>query len=157
MITIRKALPHDAIFIAGYAGRMLEFNLPEWRAPEKDVMIQADINHLKRALQADDTNDAVFIAEDDLKNQLGFLRVNMQEDYFTGEQHAHVNDIVVKGTAEGNGIGKMLLQKADDWAKEKKARWITLNVFNGNHRAKSVYEKAGYEIEWLKYLKVLNK
>lgn len=77
----------------------------------------------------------------------------MQEDYFTGEQHAHVNDIVVTAEAEGKGAGKLLLAKADEWAKQKNARWITLNVFDENFRARKVYEKAGYNIEWIKYLK----
>jgi len=153
MITIRKASPNDASFIAQHAHRMLDFKLPGWRANEKDEMVKADINHLTKALQNNDENDAMFIAEDESRTPLGFLRVNMQEDYFTGEQHAHVNDIVVAAEAEGKGAGKLLLAKADEWAKEKNARWITLNVFDENFRARNVYEKAGYKIEWIKYLK----
>lgn len=156
MITIRKAVASDAMFIAQHAHRMLDFNLPAWRAEEKDIMVKADINHLTKALQANDENDAMFIAEDESKNALGFVRVNMQTDYFTGEQHAHVNDIVVTAEAEGKGVGKLLLAKADEWAKEKNARWITLNVFDENLRARKVYEKAGYKIELIKYLKELN-
>ncbi|MEP6682643.1 MAG: GNAT family N-acetyltransferase [Parafilimonas sp.] len=153
MITIRKAIPEDAIFIAAHAHRMLDFKLPGWRANEKDIMVQADINHLTKVLQTNDENSSMFIAEDESKTPLGFLRVNMQEDYFTGEQHAHVNDIVVTADAEGKGAGKLLLAKADEWAKQKNARWITLNVFDENFRARKVYEKAGYNIEWIKYLK----
>jgi ribosomal protein S18 acetylase RimI-like enzyme len=156
MITIRKALPADAAFIAEHAHRMLDFKLPDWRANEKDIMVKADINHLTKALQADDKNDAMFIAEDELNNSLGFVRVNMQTDYFTGEDHAHVNDIVVIAEAEGKGAGKLLLAKADEWTKGKNVRWITLNVFDENFRARNVYEKAGYKIEWIKYLKELS-
>jgi len=152
---IRKAMPEDALFIAQHAHCMLDFKLPDWRANEKDIMVKADINHLTKALQASDENDAMFIAEDESNKPLGFVRVNMQTDYFTGEEHAHVNDIVVTKDAEGKGAGKLLLAKADEWAKEKNARWITLNVFDENFRARKVYEKAGYKIEWIKYLKVL--
>ena len=152
---IRKAMPEDAPFIAQHAHRMLDFKLPDWRANEKDIMVKADINHLTKALQASDENDAMFIAEDESNKPLGFVRVNMQTDYFTGEEHAHVNDIVITKDAEGKGAGKLLLAKADEWAKEKNARWITLNVFDENFRARKVYEKAGYKIEWIKYLKVL--
>jgi ribosomal protein S18 acetylase RimI-like enzyme len=155
MISIRKASPEDEGFIAQHAYRMLDFNLPEWRANEKDKMVNADINHLTTVLQTDDENDSIFIAEDESNNPLGFVRVNMQTDYFTGEQHAHVNDIIVTAETEGKGVGKLLLQKADEWAKQKNARWITLNVFNENSRARNVYEKAGYKIEWIKYLKEL--
>ena len=66
---IRKALPEDAAFIAAHAHRMLDFKLPDWRANEKDNMVNADINHLTKALQTDDENDAMFIAEDESKNR----------------------------------------------------------------------------------------
>jgi ribosomal protein S18 acetylase RimI-like enzyme len=153
MLTIRKATPEDAAFIAAHAHRMLDFKLPDWRVNEKEVMIKADINHLTKALQNNDEDDSIFIAEDESNNPLGFIRVNMQTDYFTGEQHAHVNDIVVTAEAEGKGAGKLLLKKADEWAKDKNARWITLNVFETNLHARNLYEKAGYKIEWIKYLK----
>jgi ribosomal protein S18 acetylase RimI-like enzyme len=155
MITIREALPADASFIAQHAHRMLDFKLPEWRRQEKPEMIQADIHHITKALEAADANDCIFIAEDETGKPVGFVRVNIQADYYTGEQHAHVNDIVVAAEAEGKGVGKLLLEKADAWAKDKQARWITLNVFNENFRARAVYEKAGYKIEWIKYLKNL--
>jgi ribosomal protein S18 acetylase RimI-like enzyme len=95
------------------------------------------------------------MAVDENGESCGFIRVLMQTDYYTSELHAHVGDIVVNAAFEGKGIGKLLLAKADAWAKENKARWITLNVFEGNIRARSVYEKAGYKVEWIKYLKEL--
>jgi GNAT superfamily N-acetyltransferase len=155
MATIRKALPEDAAFIAEHAHRLLDFELPGWRVKEKNEMVKADIGHILKALQADNENDCLFIAEDAAGKPMGFLRVVMLADYYTGEQHAHVNDIVVTAEAEGKGIGKLLLEKADEWARDNHARWITLNVFNDNLRARAVYEKAGYKIEWIKYLKTL--
>ena len=155
MITIRKALPTDADFIASHAHRLLNFDLPGWRANEKDKMIQADIQHITKALLRDDPEDCIFIAIDTENKACGFVRVVLQRDYYTGEKHAHVNDIVVTREAEGRGIGKLLLQKADEWATVNKARWITLNVFEENRHARVVYEKQGYHIEWIKYLKQL--
>ena len=154
-MTIRKALPGDADFIALHAHRLLNFPLPGWRVNEKDKMIQADIEHITKALLKDDPEDCIFIAIDAEKRACGFMRVALQKDYYTGEKHAHVNDIVVTTESEGKGVGKLLLQKADEWATDNKARWITLNVFEGNSRAREVYEKQGYHIEWIKYLKQL--
>ena len=156
MITIREALPGDAAFIAQHTHRMLDFKLPEWREQEKTEMIEADIHHITKALEVADANDCVFIAEDETSKPIGFIRMVLQEDYYSGEQHAHVNDIVVTAEAEGKGVGKLLLAKADAWAKDKQARWITLNVFDKNFRARAVYEKAGYKVEWVKYLKNLH-
>jgi len=155
MITIRRALPNDAEFIASHAHRLLNFSLPLWRADEKDKMIKADIEHITKALSKDDPNDCVFIAMDADNKACGFVRIVLLKDYYTGEQHAHVNDIVVTAEAEGKGIGKLLLQKADEWATANKSRWITLNVFEENRHARAVYEKQGYRMEWIKYLKQL--
>jgi ribosomal protein S18 acetylase RimI-like enzyme len=155
MISIRKAVPGDADFIALHAHRLLNFNLPDWRANEKEKMIKADVQHITNALLKDDHEDCVFIAMDKENKACGFLRVILQKDYYTGEKHAHVNDIVVTRESEGRGIGKLLLQKADEWATARKSRWITLNVFGENQHARAVYEKQGYHIEWIKYLKQL--
>ena len=155
MITIRKALPTDADFIAAHAHRLLNFDLPAWRMNEKDNMVQADVQHITRALIKDDPEDCIFIATDAENKACGFLRVVLQKDYYTGEKHAHVNDIVVTSESEGKGVGKSLLKKADEWAIDKKVRWITLNVFEMNSHARAVYEKQGYNMEWIKYLKQL--
>jgi ribosomal protein S18 acetylase RimI-like enzyme len=155
MITIRKASSADADFIASHAHRLLDFSLPGWRIKEKDKMIQADVQHITKALLKDDPDDCVFIAIDAFNKACGFIRVVLQTDYYTGERTAHVNDIVVTAEAEGQGAGKALLQKADEWARANNTRWITLNVFEDNKRARTVYEKSGYKIEWIKYLKQL--
>jgi GNAT superfamily N-acetyltransferase len=156
MITIRKAVEEDAAFIAGHAYRLLEFNLPSWRENEKNEMTKADIKHITSALLADKADDCVFIAVNIHDNEpCGFIRMLMQTDYYTGERHAHIGDIIVTEAMEGKGVGKLLFEKADAWAQEQKARWITLNVFEQNMHARAVYEKAGYKVEWIKYLKQL--
>ena len=98
----------------------------------------------------------LFIALDSSGQRCGFIHLDMQRDYYTEELSAHITDIVVVAEAEGKGIGKALLQKADEWAKQNKARWITLNVFEGNIHAREIYVKAGYQVEWVRYLKVLS-
>jgi ribosomal protein S18 acetylase RimI-like enzyme len=140
-------------FITAHAYRLLDFDLPAWR--QKPQMTQADIEHITHALSANKPDDCIFIAVDENGERYGFIRVLLQTDYYTGETHAHVGDVVVIAGAEGRGTGKLLLEKADDWAKEQKTRWITLNVFEENTHARDVYEKAGYKVEWIKYLKEL--
>jgi len=95
------------------------------------------------------------VAVDPSGKPCGFIHLTLQPDYYTGELNAHITDIVVIAEAEGQGVGKLLMERADEWAREKHARWITLNAFEGNTHARKVYEKAGYEIEWIRYLKQL--
>src|SRR5258706_5129709 len=154
-ITTRKATSEDIPFVEQNAYRLLEFGPPEWRQADHMLMINADIKHNTAAILSGDPDIEVYIAIDENGIPCGFLHLTMQTDYYTGERHAHITDIVVIKSAEGKGIGKLLMAKADDWAKEKKARWITLNAFEDNKHAKAVYEKSGYRKEWIKYLKPL--
>lgn len=154
MITIRKATGADETFISEHAYRLVEFGPPKWR--EQKMMTQADTKHNIAAVKSDSPDTEVFIAVDNEGERCGFLHMTMQTDYYTQERHAHITDIVVIKKAEGKGLGKLLMQKADDWAREKKARWITLNVFEENKHAQTVYEKAGFQKEWIKYLKELD-
>ncbi len=152
---IRKATLADIPFVEAQAYRLLEFGPPSWRSGDTIAMTQADINHIKSAMASTSGEKEVFIAEDEAGNRVGFLHLTMQTDYYTGEQHAHITDIVVIKSAEGTGVGRQLMQKADDWAREKNARWITLNVFEDNKHAQAQYEKRGFKKEWTKYLKEL--
>ncbi len=155
MITIRNGLPEDASFIAAHAYRLLEFGPPTWREQDHDQMTLADINHITDALTAYDPARSVLVAIDESGLPCGFIHLTMQPDYYTKELNAHITDIVVRAEAEGKGVGKLLMEKAEEWAREKQARWITLNAFEGNVHARKVYEKAGYKIEWIRYLKQL--
>lgn len=154
MISIRKSTADDIPFIKSHAYRLLEFGPPSWRE-EISLMTEADIRHNTNAILSNDPDIGTFIAVDDEENQFGWIYLTIQTDYYTKERHAHITDIVVAKDAEGKGIGKALLAFADEWAKEMGSRWITLNVFAGNQHAQAVYEKAGYQKEWVKYLKIL--
>ena len=56
---------------------------------------------------------------------------------------------------EGHGIGRILLDKAEDWAREQSCSLLTLYVFSNNSRARKVYEKLGFKEEVTKYVKPL--
>ncbi|ANU16155.1 GNAT family N-acetyltransferase [Planococcus maritimus] len=49
--------------------------------------------------------------------------------------------------AQGKGIAKSLLEKAEDWAKQKNISRLELTVVEANDRARKLYEKAGFQAE----------
>jgi GNAT superfamily N-acetyltransferase len=55
-----------------------------------------------------------------------------------------VGDVVVAPDARGRGVGTALLAEAEDWARERGHRILTLNVFARNESARRVYERAGF-------------
>lgn len=58
--------------------------------------------------------------------------------------------IAVREKYRGKGIGNMLMNKAEEYAKTKGIRRIELEVFGGNTKAIELYTKRNYEIEGIK-------
>lgn len=155
MYNIRKATEQDIPFIKANAYRLLDFGPPPWRTEDWPAMIQADIHHMSEAILSGSGDKEVFICTNDLEIPWGFLHITLQKDYYTGNTQAHIRDMAVTPEAEGKGIGKLLMEKADDWVKEKGCDCITLNVFIADEHAQRIYEKAGFQKEWIKYVKQL--
>jgi len=144
---IRPATAADLPWILDLVPRLHEFGPPSWRTIEQ--MNAAERADLTNALARPDDGTEVFLVIE----RLGFLYATTRTDFFTGERHAHIKDIVVAKDGEGRGVGRELLAAAEEWAKSKGHRLITLSVFPANERAVKVYRSAGYETDVLLMLK----
>lgn len=154
-IKVRNARIEDKEFILSLLPRLTEFELPAWREPKQ--MNSADEEVLSRALLTNPPEAAIFVAEDGDSARLGFIHLNVSTDYYTREKHGHVSDIVVAPAGEGRGVGKTLMLAGEEWAQSRGFRWLTLNVFAHNFRARTLYEKLGYQEDTVKYLKELDE
>jgi len=132
---------------------MHEFGPPPWR--EVAVMDDAVAEQWAHELALPTLGSAFLVAEDTLGHPVGFVWLKTERDYFIDMPVGHVIDIAVTKDGEGRGIGRALLTAAERWAEEAGYPWLTLNVFEGNDRARRVYEKAGYKPEWTRMLKRL--
>jgi ribosomal protein S18 acetylase RimI-like enzyme len=56
----------------------------------------------------------------------------------------HVDEIVVKATYRGHGVGRLLMEHAEAWAKRNGATEIELGVYEFNHEAQEFYRDLGY-------------
>ena len=147
-VRIRPANRSDEAFVHRTTGRLAAFGPPAWRTP--DEIVEAERRTLRAFFIESPTDTALLIAESG--TPLGFVYLETQVDYFTGERHGHVGIIAVDDVAEGRGIGKALLEAAGSWARTRGFRRLTLNVFAGNERARRLYEHAGFEPETLRYV-----
>jgi ribosomal protein S18 acetylase RimI-like enzyme len=152
-INIRPFTPSDTNFIESLIPRFSEFDLPAWR--QKDEIDTANLASLKKAMETPEPGSAIYIAEDETGKRAGFLHLQTQIDYFNGEKIAYISDLAVDSAFEGQGVGRILLDKAEDWAREQGCSLLTLYVFSGNSRARKIYEKFGFKEEVVKYVKPL--
>ena len=54
-------------------------------------------------------------------------------------------DLVVTESARGMGLGKLLMQTAQEWAHVRGLDYIELGVLSNNRGAIALYEQLGYE------------
>ena len=157
---VRPAEPADREWVLALVPRLHEFGPPPWRAPND--MDAAESRAVAAAFDEPRDDAALFVAEEGADGRaphgtpLGFVYVVSDIDFFTHEPHGHVFDIVVSREGEGRGVGRALLDTAERWARERGYRLLTLNVFVDNTRARAVYDRAGFQPELTRMVKVLD-
>jgi GNAT superfamily N-acetyltransferase len=150
---IRPAVPSDEPFLLALTNRLAAFPLPAWRTAGE--IAAADQPILLEALRRPTPTTLLLVAEQPPGVPAGCVFVATTTDYFTRAPSAHVEIVAVTPEAEGSGLGRVLLDQAEDWARRRGYRQITLNVFATNTRARAVYAHLEYQPETLRYRKGL--
>jgi ribosomal protein S18 acetylase RimI-like enzyme len=73
-------------------------------------------------------------------------------DQVTGDRHTHIFLLYVDPQHRREGIGTALLAQAENWARLRGDRQITLQVFQTNQPALNLYQNLGYQTHslWMK-------
>ena len=77
---------------------------------------------------------------------VGFLSAELREGSptFNPKTWASIDDIFVDPDYRSRGAGRQLLQSCRNWARERGADGVSLQVAAGNSRARKLYEKLGF-------------
>ncbi len=97
----------------------------------------------------------ILIAEDRRPNFIGYLFVGESGDMMTGLSFGFVYDIFVEKKARGKGIGKLLLEKGEDYCRKRGYNRIALMVSASNDSAIRLYNRAGFKPEQMYLAKEL--
>lgn len=153
-VRIRPAEKSDKEFVLSLVPRLAEFGPPAWR--DAAQMTGVDERVLDDKFVNQPAGTYIFIAEDETGASLGFIHLQTGTDYYNSEAHGHVADIIVAPAGEGRGVGRALMEKGEQWARNRGFRWLTLSVFAQNVRARELYARFGYGEDIMKYVKELN-
>jgi GNAT superfamily N-acetyltransferase len=151
-ITVREGTSADRDFVIDTARRFAAFGPPPWRSASE--IVGGEVRSLDEFFDGRLKGPSLLIAESD-GVAAGFAFLEPAVDYFTGDRHGHLGMLAVTEAAEGKGAGAALLRAAEDWARANGYARLTLNVFEGNARARRAYERAGYQVETVRYVKVI--
>ena len=152
-VSIRPATDNDAAPILALVPRLAATGTPALRDPAQ--VEAADLASVAQALQDGSDACAFFVADID-GAVAGFIHVRRVRDYYTQSDIAHVSDVVVAPFAEGRGVGRLLMARAEQSARDQGFGLLQLYVLPENAPARTLYEKLGFAPEWLKYVKPLD-
>lgn len=150
---IRPAAARDRERVLTLAARLAAFGPPPWRTP--DEINEGERRTLRQFFDGHAPSTSTLLVADQAGSMSGFALLEQLQDYFTHERHGHVGILAVAAEVEGRGVAAALLRAAESWAAARGYQKLTLSVFEGNARARAVYEHFGFRIDTIRYLKPL--
>ncbi|MGB8495140.1 MAG: GNAT family N-acetyltransferase [Candidatus Acidiferrum sp.] len=103
---------------------------------------RAMAGRLKMALR--EKNGACFVAETSANGVVGWAHVSVTP-LLEVERRAEVNGLVVDEKVRRQGAGRSLLQTAEEWARKKRCKGMSVRSNVLRERAHGFYERHGYE------------
>jgi ribosomal protein S18 acetylase RimI-like enzyme len=157
MYLIRKAAEDDLPQLMALNIEVHEYHRQARPDIFKDPTPEAVRRHLVSYLATDQV--ATFVAEEG-SQLLGYVQVEVkvipEGDFNKQVRHGIINNLAVTASMRRNGVGRKLLQKAEEWLRQKDLDYSQLNVWEFNESAIRFYEKIGYSNYSRKMARSLN-
>jgi RimJ/RimL family protein N-acetyltransferase len=142
---IRRATPADAVGLTNL-GRAVSSEPEGWLITDGDWRSVGEERRYLRAARRS-PNAAVFVAE----TRDGIVgRLSLARDSHPASPHVADLGLMVAAEARRRGIGRALLERAVEWAREAGVEKLELHVFPHNEPAIRLYEEFGFEREGLR-------
>lgn len=133
---MRLALPEDARQLVGLMAEFYaesDFRLNEQRA-----------ENAFSAILTDDRLGSVWLIEEDSQT-VGYFVLTVCSSMEYGGRIAFLDDLYIKPTFRGVGVGTKALAQARDWCARQDIRAISVEVDSKNAAAQKVYRRIGFE------------
>ena len=116
----------------------------------QEVVIDRVGEQVQKSRKEHGTTNQAFVVRSSQQQFIGFVWVDRICHGFTGKAQAYIRDIFVAEKFRKQGLGKALLLKAEQWAKQQGYDGVGLSVAAHNSAARKLYEKLGYKTETLR-------
>ena len=146
---IRKAQIKDIGRITKLLNEVLELHVNL----RPDIFISGTTKYTNDELQQilQNPKTPVFVAVDEKDNVIGYVFTIIQRQPFSTNMKdfktLYIDDICVDHNSRGQHIGTKLYQYVLEYAKKEGCYDVTLNVWEGNDKAKAFYKKMGMSVK----------
>jgi GNAT superfamily N-acetyltransferase len=130
-LNVREALPSDATRIAALA-LQLGYEVP--------------LAHVERMLRKRSTDYEVFVAVVPRVGVVGFLEA-IVEAHLMSSRCMVIGGLIVEDEYRTVGIGKSLLARAEQWAREQRCKNARVRSNVVRERARGFYEREGFVVQ----------
>jgi GNAT superfamily N-acetyltransferase len=131
-ITLRPAGPDDRAFIDGLSPRLSSVPRPAWH--DLAAMERFQDRHMEASFAPVDGASTLIACTEDGR-RLGYIHLRPAKDGVTDEPCGYVSLLATTPEAEGTGVARQLIGAAEDWARGRGYRLLSLDVFANNKRA----------------------
>jgi GNAT superfamily N-acetyltransferase len=139
-VQVRSYQPTDRLAVQALGHRLTE-GVASWRDPVQ--VRDAVAGWVRDSLEHAASDSCEVLVATEVERVVGFVTVTDQR-HWSGDTDAYIGELVVAPHAEGQGVGRRLVQAAERWAVGRGHRRITLETGAANHAARCLYASLGY-------------
>ena len=151
-VTLRPATADDRAFIDSLSPRLSSVPRPAWH--DVAAMEGFQDRHMAASFAPID-GAATLIACAEDGRRLGYIHLRPGKDGVTDEPCGYISLLATTKEAEGSGVATRLMTAAEDWARGRGYRLLSLDVFADNRRAVDFYRRGGFKTETRRMVKPL--
>ena len=151
-LTLRLAEADDRAFIDSLSPRLSSVPRPAWH--DVAAMEGFQDRHMAASFAPIDGASTLIACDEDGK-RLGYIHLRPGKDAVTDEPCGYISLLATTREAEGSGVATRLMTAAEDWARGRGYRLLSLDVFADNRRAVDFYRRGGFRTETRRMVKPL--
>ncbi len=149
--TFRPLEPRDLPAMLDLLPQLADFDVPAKRNP--DDLWTSDAELLQQVVAGAAARSFAEVIVNASDHPLGLILVTLREELMSHAPSAHLEASVVAPEARRQGLGALLLARAEARAAAAGAQSLSLHVFANNTRARGLYDKQGYDSELIRAIK----
>jgi len=151
-VTLRPATADDRTFIDSLSPRLSGVPRPAWH--DQTAMEGIQDRHMESSFEPIEGASTLIACAQDGR-RLGYIHLRPSTDGVTNEPCGYISLLATTEAAEGSGVAKRLMAAAEDWARGRGYRLLSLDVFADNRRAVNFYRRSGFKTETRRMVKPL--